>query len=85
MGSYWGSSCAIVPDLFVRMEWWHQENVRENGVPASTNQGRYVDAELSALIDELRAVPADDPSIVPIGTEILKELVRPEQPDQAVV
>lgn len=76
VGSYWGMSCAITPDLFVRMEGWHQDYVRENGTPASSNQGRYVDEELSALIDELRAIPSDDPEIVPLGTEILKELVE---------
>lgn len=76
VGSYWGSSCAITPDLFVRMEAWHKDYVRENGTPASHNQGRYVDEELSALIDELRAIPADDERIVPLGTDILKELVE---------
>ena len=76
VGSYWGSSCAITPDLFVRMEGWHKDYVRENGVPTSSNQGRYVDEELSTLIDGLRAMPADDPKIVETGTEILKELVE---------
>ena len=76
VGSYWGSSCAITPDLFVRMEGWHKEYVRENGVPASSNQGRYVDDELSALIDDLRAMPADDPQVIPTSTEVLKELVE---------
>ncbi|MDB5529514.1 MAG: extracellular solute-binding protein family 5 [Devosia sp.] len=76
VGSYWGSSCAITPDLFVRMEGWHKDYVRDNGTPASSNQGRYVDDELSALIDKLRAIPADDPQIVPLGTDILKELVQ---------
>jgi peptide/nickel transport system substrate-binding protein len=76
VGSYWGSSCAITPDLFVRMEGWHQDYVRENGVPASSNQGRYVDSELSALIDDLRAMPADDPKIVETGTQILEQLVE---------
>lgn len=76
VGSYWGASCAITPDLFVRMDSWHKEYVRENGVPASSNQGRYVDDELSALIDELRGMPSDDPKIVEVGTGILKELVE---------
>jgi peptide/nickel transport system substrate-binding protein len=75
VGSYWGSSCAITPDLFVRMEGWHKDYVRDNGTPASSNQGRYVDDELSALIDKLRAIPADDAQIKPLGTDILKELV----------
>ncbi|GHA25099.1 peptide ABC transporter substrate-binding protein [Devosia pacifica] len=76
VGSYWGSSCAITPDLFVDMEGWHQDYVRDNGTPASSNQARYVNEDLSALIDELRAIPADDEEIVPIGTEILKEMVE---------
>lgn len=76
VGSYWGSSCAITPDLFVRLESWHKDYVRPNGTPASSNQGRYVDEELSALIDELRAVPANDEKVVPLSTDILKELVE---------
>jgi peptide/nickel transport system substrate-binding protein len=76
VGSYWGMSCGIVPDVFVRMEGWHKDYVRDNGTPASSNQGRYVDDELSALIDTLRTIPADDPQIVPVGTDILKELVE---------
>jgi peptide/nickel transport system substrate-binding protein len=75
-GSYWGSSCGIIPDPFVRMEGWHKDYVRPNGTPASSNQARYVDDELSALIDTLRTLPSDDPEIVPLGTEILKELVE---------
>jgi peptide/nickel transport system substrate-binding protein len=76
VGSYWGSSCGIIPDPFVRMEGWHQDYVRPNGTPASSNQGRYTDPELSALIDTLRTVPSDDPQIVGLGTEILQELVE---------
>jgi peptide/nickel transport system substrate-binding protein len=76
VGSYWGMSCGIVADPYVRMEWWHKDYVRPNGTPASSNQGRYVDEELSALIDKLRAIPANDPQIVPLGTDILKELVK---------
>jgi peptide/nickel transport system substrate-binding protein len=74
VGSYWGTSCGIVPDVFVRMEGWHKDYVRPNGTPTSSNQGRYVNDALSASIDKLRAIPSDDPEIVPIGTEILKEL-----------
>jgi peptide/nickel transport system substrate-binding protein len=76
VGSYWGSSCAIIPDLFVRMEGWHKDNVRPNGTPTSFNQGRYVNEDLTALITKLRGIPADDPQIVPLDTDILKELVK---------
>ena len=74
VGSYWGSSCGIVPDPFVRMEGWHKDYVRPNGTPTSSNQARYANDRLSALIDDLRAIPSDDPEIVPLGTEILKEI-----------
>ena len=57
------------------MEGWHKDYVRPNGTATSSNQGRYADDKLSALIDELRAVPSDDPKIVPLGTDILKEIV----------
>lgn len=76
VGSYWGSSCGIIPDPFVRMEGWHKEYARPNGTPTSSNHARYVNDELSALIDTLRTLPSDDPQIVPLGTEILKELVE---------
>lgn len=75
VGSYWGASCGIIPDVFVRMEGWHQDYVRPVGTPASSNQARYENAALSALIDDLREMPADDPGIVDLGTEILQELV----------
>ncbi|MDB5561547.1 MAG: Peptide transporter substrate-binding protein, partial [Hyphomicrobiales bacterium] len=47
----------------------HKDYVRENGTPASSNQGRYVNDALSAQIDKLRAIPTNDPQIKPIGTE----------------
>ena len=48
VGSYWGSSCGIVPDPFVRMEGWHKDYVRPNGTATSSNQGRYSNDTLSA-------------------------------------
>jgi peptide/nickel transport system substrate-binding protein len=64
VGSYWGMSCGIIPDVFVAAEGWHKDYVRPIGTPASDNQGRYVDDELSAHIDTLRSLPSDDPQIV---------------------
>ena len=75
VGSYWGSSCGMVPDPFVRMEGWHKDYVRPNGQPSSSNAARYVDDTLSLLIDKLRVISSDDPQVVPLGIEILKELV----------
>lgn len=76
VGSYWTMSCAITPDPFVRLEGWHKDYIRPNGTPASYNQERYRNDALSGLIDRLKAIPTNDPQIVPIGTDMLKELVK---------
>ncbi|EAR51838.1 oligopeptide ABC transporter, periplasmic oligopeptide-binding protein [Oceanicola granulosus HTCC2516] len=76
VGSYWAAACAIIPDVFVNLEGWHEDYIREIGVPASANRGRYANPELSALIDRLREVPPDHPEITELGTEILKVLVE---------
>lgn len=54
VGSYWGASCGIVPDPFVRMEAWHKDYIRPNGTATSANQGRYANDTLSGMIDKLR-------------------------------
>lgn len=76
VGSYWTMSCAIIPDPFVRLEGWHKDYIRPTGTPASANLERYKDDTLSSLIDRLRAIPTNDPQIVPIGTQMLQELVK---------
>lgn len=76
VGSYWTMACGIIPDPFVRLEGWHKDFVRPTGTPASYNQERYSNDALSALIDKLRTIPTDDPQVVPIGTSMLKELVK---------
>jgi len=76
VGSYWSTSCAIIPDPFVRLEGLHKEYVRPNGTPSAANMGRYSSDELSALIDKLRVTPTDSPEIVPITTAMLKVIVK---------
>ncbi len=75
-GSYWSSSCAIGPDLFVRLEAWHQKYVRPTGTPASFNRERLSDPDVSAAIDRISALPSDDPHIVGESTDLLKALVK---------
>jgi len=75
-GSYWASSCAIGPDLFVRMEGWHSRYVRPTGTPAAFNRERFSNPEVDRLIDKLSAMPATDPGVVPTGTAILQELAK---------
>jgi peptide/nickel transport system substrate-binding protein len=75
-GSYWGSSCAIGPDLYARLEGWHQKYVRPTGTPSSFNRERLADADVSKAIDQDTAVPPDDPKITEYGGELLKALVK---------
>jgi peptide/nickel transport system substrate-binding protein len=75
-GSYWGSSCAIGPDLFVRMEGWHSRYVRPTGTPASFNKERFSNAVVDAQIDKLSAMSSTDPGVVVAGTAILQEMAR---------
>lgn len=75
-GSYWGSSCAIGPDLFVRMENWHSRYVRPTGTASSFNRERFSNPTVDKLIDQMSAAPATDPSLVPTGTALLKEMAQ---------
>ena len=75
-GSYWGSSCAIGPDLFVRLEGWHSRYVRPTGTPSAFNRERLSNPTVDGLIDQLSAMPANDPAIVKTGTAILQEMAK---------
>ncbi len=75
-GSYWSQNCAIGPDLWVRMEWWHERYVSPNGQPASFNRERYRSAEVSRIIDQMARLPVTDPKNVEQGTALLQELVK---------
>lgn len=76
VGSYWASSCAIGPDLFVRLEGWHSRYARPTGTPAAFNRERLNDPAIDKLIDQLSAMQATDAGVVPTGTEILKLLAQ---------
>lgn len=76
-GSYWWpSSCAVAPDLFHNLETWHQDYVVAEGVSTGSNRERYSTPEISALIDQVTALPADDPQVIGIWTQVLQELVK---------
>lgn len=79
-GSYWGPSCAVTPDLFVSLESWNGKYVRPNGTPSSSNRERFSDPAVSHIIDQIVAIPTDDPNIVPLGTQLLQALVT-KMPD----
>jgi peptide/nickel transport system substrate-binding protein len=75
-GSYWNQNCAIGPDVWVRLEWWHQRYVSPTGQPASFNRERYGDAKVSSIIDEMGKLTNNDPKNVILATELLKELAK---------
>lgn len=76
VGSYWWpSSCAVAPDLYHNMETWHQDYVVPEGESSGNNRERFSTPKISALIDEVKALPPEDPKVVEIWTEVLKELV----------
>lgn len=75
-GSYWSSSCAIGPDLFVRLEGWHSRYIRPTGTPSAFNRERFSNPTVDKLIDELSGMQATDPKVVPTSTAILQEMAR---------
>ncbi|HEX3349765.1 MAG TPA: ABC transporter substrate-binding protein [Acetobacteraceae bacterium] len=75
-GSYWSSSCAIGPDLYVRLEGWNGRYVRPTGTPTSFNRERLADPDVTKAVDQLTAMPTDDPAIVAHGDDLLKALVK---------
>ena len=77
LGSYWWpSSCAVAPDLFHNLETWHEKYVVAEGENSGNNRERFSTPEISALIDKVTSLPADDPQVVAIWTEVLQELVK---------
>jgi peptide/nickel transport system substrate-binding protein len=75
-GSYWNQNCAIGPDIWVRLEWWHDKYISPNGQPASFNRERYGDPAVNKIIDQMAQLPVTDAKNVEYGTALLKELVR---------
>ncbi|HEX2890709.1 hypothetical protein [Vineibacter terrae] len=75
-GSYWNQNCAIGPDIWVRLEWWHERYVSPNGQPASFNRERYKNPEVSRIIEQMARLPVTDPKNVEQGTALLQELVK---------
>jgi peptide/nickel transport system substrate-binding protein len=74
-GSYWNQTCAIGPDLWVRLEWWHDRYAAPTGQPTGFNRERYKNPNVSRIIDEMAKLTTTDPKNVELGTELLKELV----------
>ena len=60
-GSYWNQTCAIGPDVWVRLEWWHERYVSPNGQPASFNRERYATPRSAASSTRWLKLPGRRP------------------------
>lgn len=69
VGSYW-PACGLLPDTSVRMNQWHKKFIAPVGEIASANYSRWSNDRVSELLDELAALPSDDPQVIEKITEI---------------
>lgn len=72
-GSYW-PGCAIGPDIYPNVSFWHQKFIVETGQPAPGNQHRHKSDELARILDELEKVTSDDPRNVELSKDLLMQM-----------
>jgi peptide/nickel transport system substrate-binding protein len=75
VGSYW-PACGLLPDTTTNMAGWHKQYIVPNGQLAPGNACRWANDTVSRLLDELAALPADDPQVIPKVTQINQEFVK---------
>ena len=73
---WWPLSCAVISDLYSNLGEFHKDYVAAPGSPSPNNPERFSTPEISALIDQLRKLPSDDPSIVPTWTKVLQDVTE---------
>ncbi len=78
---YYWPSINVITDATAMVRYWHKDQVAPIGVstPGGGNNGactRWKSDKVSSLIDELVDTPSNDPKVVGIITEIMKELVK---------
>ena len=76
VGSYWSMSLGLGPDVYDVMEPWHKRFVVPVGEHAAANQVRFANDEISRLLDEMSVLTSDDPRVIELTREMLKEFVR---------
>jgi peptide/nickel transport system substrate-binding protein len=72
-GSYW-PGCAIGADIYPNVSFWHQKFIVPTGEPAPGNQHRHSSDEIAAILDQLEAIPADDPQNVELSKDLLMQM-----------
>jgi peptide/nickel transport system substrate-binding protein len=76
VANQWFNGCAIIPDLYTNMSSWHSKNLKPIGEVSSYNTGRINSPEIDAILDQLEPLTPDDPQVIDLSTELLKEMVR---------
>lgn len=74
-GSYW-PGCAIGPDIYPNVSFWHQKYIVDTGTPAPGNQHRHSSDEIAAILDELEKVTSDDPKNVELSSDLLMQMAQ---------
>lgn len=74
-GSYW-PGCGVIPDVFDSMNGaWNSKFVVPIGQPAPGNSSRHSSEVLDGFLNQLEALPSEDPQVVPLTTDFMKAWV----------
>jgi peptide/nickel transport system substrate-binding protein len=74
-GPYWSGSCAIGPNLFTELAYWHSKYKRPSGVQSQYNRDRLNDPNVDKAIEDIVNHLPDDPHQVEYGRNLLQKLV----------
>ncbi|MBA7607885.1 hypothetical protein ES703_15054 [subsurface metagenome] len=75
VGSYWGLGSVLV-DLWKSQVYWHKEYIVPIGEYAFYNNVRWESDTVSELLDEMSALHPEDPEVIELTRELLKEVIR---------
>ncbi len=74
-GAHWDGGCAVAPDVYTQMSYWHKDYVKPLGEAASANYPRVNSTEISAILDEMAPLSPDDPQITELTKDLLKQMI----------
>ena len=74
-GSYW-PGCGVIPDVFDAMNGaWNSKFVVPVGQPAPGNTSRHTSETLDSFLNQIEALPSEDPKTIELTTEFMKAWV----------
>jgi peptide/nickel transport system substrate-binding protein len=74
-GPYWSGACAIGPNLFTELAYWHSRYRRPTGEQSQYNRDRLNDRNVDEAIEDIVNHPPDDPRQVEYGRTLLQQMV----------